>query len=218
MRLPTDLTEEDVVESLAWIDKYPDDIPMSRRVKKFALIRDGKRYPPKFVISKAYGLKHGKDWPSDSFGGGPEANNFLLFHKFDIYEVLRKPYRRVMLEAVAEVSRHFVEGKKVSGWRTWKRREAKAGQVAKNQRLKDTGDLQCDVCGFSFQGVYGDLGLGFIEAHHKVPLKSFKAEKTIRVTDLALLCSNCHSMVHRTDPSTTVAELKAIVQASRKKE
>lgn len=43
MRLPTDLTPVDVVESLAWIDKHPGDIPKSRRVKKFALIRDGKR-------------------------------------------------------------------------------------------------------------------------------------------------------------------------------
>lgn len=218
MRLPTDLTPVDVVESLAWIDKHPGDIPKSRRVKKFALIRDGKRYPPKFGISKAYGLKHGMDWPSDSFGGGPEANNFLLFHRFDIYDISKLPHRRIMLKAVPEAPPFVREGKKLFGWHTWKERRAKAGQAAKNLRLEETGDLKCDTCGFSFQRVYGELGVGFIEAHHKVPLKDFRKEQIVRITDLALLCSNCHSMIHRTNPLTTVDELKEIVKAMRNKE
>ncbi len=215
MRLPIKVAPKDVLAALKWIDGHPSEIPTSRRIRKFALIRGGKKYPPKFVISKASGLKHGEDWPWDVFGGGPEANNFLIFRKFDIYDISKNPKKKIALEAVLVAPQFFREGKKVFGWHTRKERNARAGQVAKNLRLKEEGDLQCDVCGFSFQRVYGDLGLGFIEAHHKVPLKKFRKEQKIRVTDLALLCSNCHSMVHRTDPLTTIDKLKAILKASR---
>lgn len=65
---------------------------------------------------------------------------------------------------------------------------------------KDALDLHgydCMACGFNFEERYGLLGKEFIEVHHVVPLA--KAEKEVETdpeTDLVVLCSNCHKMVH----------------------
>lgn len=57
--------------------------------------------------------------------------------------------------------------------------------------------VECMACGFNFQKTYGDLGRGFIEVHHVVPLSELERTETDPATDLIVLCSNCHRMVHR---------------------
>lgn len=74
---------------------------------------------------------------------------------------------------------------------------------------KSTGRLACEVCGFEFEKTYGSLGTDYIEAHHLLPLSKAGVTKT-KLTDLALLCSNCHRMAHRGDPWPTVEELRKI--------
>lgn len=59
---------------------------------------------------------------------------------------------------------------------------------------------RCQACGFDFLRTYGDLGFDFIEVHHRKPLDSFPRNKTIMLhitTDFAVLCANCHRMIHR---------------------
>lgn len=69
---------------------------------------------------------------------------------------------------------------------------------------------RCMACGFDFEKAYGNLGRGFIEVHHVVPLHSVKEEVVINPeTDLVCLCANCHRMIHRKRGSImTVDELK----------
>ncbi len=55
----------------------------------------------------------------------------------------------------------------------------------------------CQVCGFRFGNIYGKLGDGFAEAHHKVPLSKLKEGVTTRLEDLITVCANCHRMLHR---------------------
>jgi predicted HNH restriction endonuclease len=61
--------------------------------------------------------------------------------------------------------------------------------------------------------VYGDLGRGFIEGHHLSPLAELAAEWLSRVSDLALVCPNCHRMIHRRRPWLRLGELSAILAA-----
>lgn len=80
--------------------------------------------------------------------------------------------------------------------------------------LKATGTLQCEACDFDFQAVYGDLGKAFAECHHTTPVSEMaKGEKT-RLSDLAIVCSNCHRMIHRYRPWKSVAELRALIAQS----
>lgn len=62
--------------------------------------------------------------------------------------------------------------------------------------IQSRGHLCCEVCNFNFEAIYGDQGAGYIEVHHRIPVY---ASGLVPITpgDLALLCSNCHRMVHR---------------------
>lgn len=82
----------------------------------------------------------------------------------------------------------------------------------KDQALRKFGKLACEACGFDFAGIYGDRGKGFIEAHHTKPLIAMASETSTKLKDLALLCSNCHRMVHRSQPWLTMAELRALLK------
>lgn len=72
---------------------------------------------------------------------------------------------------------------------------------------------KCMVCGFDFEAMYGELGKGYIEVHHKEPLyvRNGIVKKINPKTDLVCLCSNCHSMIHRKKGEPmSIEELKAI--------
>jgi putative restriction endonuclease len=58
-------------------------------------------------------------------------------------------------------------------------------------------DPSCEACGMKFSEVYGDLGAGYIEAHHKVPVSSLEEGSETRLSDLAALCANCHRVIHK---------------------
>lgn len=76
-------------------------------------------------------------------------------------------------------------------------------KIERNAALtKDVKKLQgynCQICGMSFEEIYGEIGRGFIEAHHLRSLASIKGEKVAYdpLKDFAVLCANCHRMVHR---------------------
>lgn len=76
-------------------------------------------------------------------------------------------------------------------------------EIDRNPALtKDVKKLHgytCRVCGMTFEERYGEIGQGFIEAHHLRSLASIKGEKVAYdpIKDFAVLCANCHRMVHR---------------------
>ncbi|MGY0701802.1 HNH endonuclease [Bacillus subtilis] len=74
--------------------------------------------------------------------------------------------------------------------------------------------LNCFVCGFNFEDVYGEHGKDFIEIHHIKPLSSFKKETLINPEkDMIPLCANCHRMIHRKrDKVLQVEELKKMIK------
>ena len=97
------------------------------------------------------------------------------------------------------------EGKTIYKLHKLRERDSKINSKKKAQYFKRHGKLDCEVCGFDFYQTYGDLGKDFIEAHHRVPLSELDGEKTTKLEDLALVCSNCHRMLHR---SISIADLK----------
>jgi 5-methylcytosine-specific restriction protein A len=66
----------------------------------------------------------------------------------------------------------------------------------------------CSICGFDFEAVYGDVGRGFIEAHHTKPISQMGEAEEVNINDLIAVCSNCHRMLHRTIPSMEPLDLK----------
>ncbi|MEW9674281.1 HNH endonuclease [Ammoniphilus sp. 3BR4] len=84
------------------------------------------------------------------------------------------------------------------------------------KRAIEIHGLNCVVCSFNFEEVYGERGKDFIEVHHVKPLSSLAGEEEIDPkSDLVPLCANCHRMVHRRyDEVLSVHELKQIVRIS----
>lgn len=62
----------------------------------------------------------------------------------------------------------------------------------KKDEALNAGNLFCEVCNFDFQRSYG---IKYIECHHKTPL-AINIERITELNDLALVCSNCHRMLH----------------------
>lgn len=67
----------------------------------------------------------------------------------------------------------------------------------KEQALRTHGKLECELCSFNYEKVYGVAGLGFMECHHKKPLYTVVEETKTTLNDLMLVCANCHRMLHR---------------------
>ena len=80
------------------------------------------------------------------------------------------------------------------------------------QVLGESRELRCEACNFSFRDQYGSLAGNFCEVHHRKGLAATGPTGT-RLKDLAVLCSNCHRMVHRTNPMMSVEQFaKRVVQ------
>ncbi|WP_259370714.1 HNH endonuclease [Streptomyces sp. SCUT-3] len=93
-------------------------------------------------------------------------------------------------------------------------RDARLRQRKINTVLAAGRPLECEVCAFHFGRTYGPLGKGYIEVHHVTPLYA-SGETVTSLADLALLCSNCHRMCHRSggtsEPWRTPAELRELM-------
>lgn len=101
-------------------------------------------------------------------------------------------------------------------YRLHRSRERNRAVVARKKAsvLKAGHALSCEACGFIFRATYGALGGDYIEVHHRVPLHVSGPTET-RLTDLSLVCANCHRMIHQSRPWLTVENLAALVKASR---
>lgn len=106
----------------------------------------------------------------------------------------------------------FPEGKEKFVLHRKKERSRELVKAVKERALQADAKLCCQVCGFSFVEEYGELGEGFIEAHHLFPISQLTEETPTRLDDLALVCSNCHRMLHRRRPWLTLEDLKLLVQ------
>jgi hypothetical protein len=81
-----------------------------------------------------------------------------------------------------------------------RRRESRIRNQKITDALRRNNDrLICEVpnCGFDFHAKYGELGIGFAEVHHNKPLSEAPSTgRVVRLADLAIVCANCHRMVH----------------------
>lgn len=91
-------------------------------------------------------------------------------------------------------------------------------KIERNARAAGLAKLvhgtECQVCDFDFRKTYGELGDGFIEAHHLRPLGTLDEGSVVKLSaehDFAVLCSNCHRMIHRMEDPSDLAALRALL-------
>jgi hypothetical protein len=181
-------------------------VPKKRNSTKYDLHYDGRTYPPKYVVSVANTFANGPELRG--FKGGPQTNNFLIARGFpDIRN--KQSGETIAIQAEDEDDAGmYAEGRVSYTLHRKLERNQTIARAVKNRRLSEAGDLCCDVCGFSFQKHYGPIGVGFIEAHHTIPISKLKKRRFTRLKEIALVCSNCHRMLHRCTPLLSIAELQ----------
>jgi len=75
---------------------------------------------------------------------------------------------------------------------------------------------RCQICGFSYEEFYGELGKGYIEVHHLTPLSDRENETNTGIEDVAVVCANCHRILHRNGKTPISLEsLREIVKHKR---
>lgn len=134
-------------------------------------------------------------------------NAFYPFFKVEVYNnYLDDVYSNLSDESIELIE--AVEGKYNYAMHRFRERD-----IAIVQKKKASVKyLKCECCAFDFSKTYPDLGDGFIECHHKIPI--YKGERITNFKDLALVCSNCHRMLHRKNKHGgyfTVEELQTII-------
>lgn len=82
---------------------------------------------------------------------------------------------------------------------------------AKFAAVLDAGAaLACEVCGFDFAERYGEHGRGFAECHHIRPIA--KGGRETHLDDLAIVCANCHRMLHLSDVPLGLEQLRQVLR------
>lgn len=135
-----------------------------------------------------------------------EKGSFGAPRKFWQFEISRE------FENNADLTGEFPEGKIVE--RTHKARERNSQVIfrAKERFKKENGRLFCQVCGFDFEKTYGNIGKDFIEGHHTIAVSEMSTDHITRVEDIAMLCSNCHKMIHKKRPWLTMEDINKLLK------
>jgi len=108
-----------------------------------------------------------------------------------------------------DVDYSVIEGKPRLVSHLRRERDPKIIAKKKEQTLRTKGKLECEICSFDFTSVYGNkLGYSFCEVHHRLPLATKTKERKTTLADLAIVCSNCHRMIHRTDPMKSIEDFR----------
>jgi hypothetical protein len=103
----------------------------------------------------------------------------------------------------------YTEGERIEyqgsrGVRDPRLRDAKIGRV-----LIETGELRCEIpgCDFDFFETYGERGKGFAIVHHRNPIGKRSGPSETKLSDLTIVCANCHAIIHRFDDDVSMDEL-----------
>lgn len=145
-----------------------------------------------------------------------DTKNFRIVKPTEITENVFNELFSIAKEYVADedygFDTEFPEGKEIEIKHRLRERNQALIKSAKEAFKQKNGNLYCQVCGFDFQAKYGDTGAGFIEGHHTLPISEIKGEVKTKVKDVALVCSNCHKMLHRRRPWLKMEELQKIIK------
>ncbi|MBD2015301.1 HNH endonuclease [Microcoleus sp. FACHB-53] len=108
---------------------------------------------------------------------------------------------------------NFPEGKVLYRLHRTRERNRELVKKAKDKRKKEAGVLKCDVCQFNFFEIYGDIGADYIECHHTKPVSELEDNAKTQLKDIALVCANCHRMLHRKRPWLSIEQLKSLLKS-----
>lgn len=102
------------------------------------------------------------------------------------------------------------EGKVLTRLHRLRERSRSLVNAKKKAVLQKHGRLQCEACNFDFVEAYGPAGDGIIDVHHTKPVHTLKPGEKTKLSELALLCANCHRIIHSTRKWLSVEQVRAL--------
>jgi len=92
----------------------------------------------------------------------------------------------------------------------WHRRAERSPSLARDAKQIHGSRCQVQACGKRLVDLYGEVGDGYIEAHHLTPFADLDGRPTELdpATDFAVVCPDCHRMIHRRREPYTLAEAR----------
>jgi 5-methylcytosine-specific restriction enzyme A len=96
-------------------------------------------------------------------------------------------------------------------------RKIERNRTASRQAKKFHG-TRCQACALDFVERYGVIGKGFIEAHHLKAISTLEEGATAQyniAADFAVLCANCHRMIHRSADPSNLAAFRAQIDSDK---
>lgn len=100
------------------------------------------------------------------------------------------------------------EGRVLTRLHSYRERDRLLVKKAKVLFKAKNGKLFCECCGFEAEPFYGDRGQDRIQAHHRRPVEELLPDTITKAEDLAMVCPNCHDIIHAKRPWLTVEALK----------
>jgi hypothetical protein len=100
------------------------------------------------------------------------------------------------------------EGHRKLAWHYRRERNRTLVEAKKRVVEAERGYLACEVCDVDFHRLSPQYGLACCEVHHLRPLALGPTREPTRLSDLAIVCSNCHRMIHQSESPLTVARLR----------
>jgi len=115
------------------------------------------------------------------------------------------------LPALVQDEEESNEGQILSRNHRYRERDPVLVKKKKKRFIEKHGYLHCEACSFNFIEVCGERGNGYIECHHTKPVSQLEKNEKTKISDLVVLCANCHRMVHRKKPWLSMEELKTVL-------
>ena len=176
---------------------------LSGRLEQMVHMSELRRVP---ILGQASFLKSGP--ATTLFPQTPEQAEILIQVVFSRNRSLQRAWPDVTVNAfaglVADVDEEACSIEGASRILQHVVRERRSDLVTRKRlrTLAEKGALRCEVCHFDFAAVYGELGKDFCEVHHRIPLATRDWPSETNLEDLAVVCSNCHRMLHRKETIT----------------
>jgi 5-methylcytosine-specific restriction endonuclease McrA len=161
-------------------------------------------------------------------GNGIRGNPGELGQELQMPRVLTANDEKLLWEAVAKAAPapnqadeelEAFEGEERKSFVTHRKRESKLRDAKVDEVKKTTGKLCCETpgCGFDFLATYGKLGEDYIQVHHKKQLAKLEAPEQTNLSDLVVVCANCHVMIHRGGKCRELKTLLPLKKSPKKK-
>lgn len=153
-----------------------------------------------------FAVEYGKDLPTDADIEADLTRLLLL------YASLAEARDQVQEEPSAETS---PSSQTEAAKYRWHRRAERSRSLAANAKRFHGTRCQVPACGKDLSEIYGELAEGYIEAHHLTQFASLEGRPTDLdpKTDFAVVCPDCHRMIHRRADPYSLEELSAYIVA-----